>query len=234
MRFGILFFLDVYFKMVSLTVYGSGMATCTQRVLILLEELNLKYTFVNVNILEGEQKNESFLEMNPFGKVPVIKYGNKTLFESRSILRYISKYNREEKDLHGDVNVDMWLEVECNNFNPHISKIVYEKMFKKMKGEECNNDIVECELEHLGKILDIYNKRLEDVEYIGGDNYSIADISHIPYAYYFLKCGYKNELKKRPNVYRWLKNIIQRSEVKRVLSGECLENLEENNESEDE
>ena len=216
--------------MVNLTVYGNLKATCTQRILILLEELSLKYKFVNVDIFGGEQKEDSYLELNPFGKVPVVKYGNKTLYESRTILRYIAKNNREMLDLLGDVNVDIWLEVESNNFNPHISSVVYEKLFKKMLGGECDDTVVERELEKLGRVLDIYDKRLEGTEYIGGDRFSIADISHIPYAYCFLKCGYKNELKKRPNVYKWLKKIIRRDSVKSVLDGSCLKKNEEESE----
>lgn len=210
--------------MVNLTVYGNPKATCTQRILILLDELSLKYEFVNVDLFKDEQKSEEFLKMNPFGMVPVVKYGNKTLFESRSILRYIAKNNKEINDLLGDVNVDMWLEVESNTFNPPISKIVYEKMFKKLKGEECNNTIVDNELKKLQSVLDIYNNVLKTRQYIGGDYYSIADISHIPYAYAFLKCGYKNELKKRENVYKWLKKIIQRENIKNILDGNYILN----------
>ena len=117
-------------KMVQLTVYGSPIATCTQRVLILLEELQLKYELREVDLMKGQQKDPRYLQLQPFGKVPVIIYGNHTIFESRTILRYIAKNNTEDTDLTLDssVYVDMWLEVESQNFNPAISKFVYEKV----------------------------------------------------------------------------------------------------------
>jgi glutathione S-transferase len=206
--------------MVELTVYGSAKATCTQRILILLEELDLKYNFEEIDLGAGEQKEQEFMAMNPFGKVPVVKYGEKTLFESRAILRYIARNNQEVEDLYPDVNTDIWMEVEAQSFNPSISKIVYEKTFKKWKGMEADEDRVRECLSELEGVLDIYEEQLKKREYIGGDSYTIADIAHIPYAYYFLKAGYKNVLKKRPRVYSWLKKIVQRPVVRRVLGGE--------------
>jgi glutathione S-transferase len=42
--------------MVNVEVYGNINTTCTQRVLILLEELNLKYSLKNFDLTKGEQK----------------------------------------------------------------------------------------------------------------------------------------------------------------------------------
>lgn len=212
--------------MVNLTVYGHPKATCTQRLLIVLEELELKYDFKNVDIMQGESRTEEFLEKNPFGKVPVVMYGDKTLIESRAIMRYIAKNNKEPIDLFPDVYADVWLEVEAQNFNPHISKVVYEKLFKKWKNEECDEEAVNKALEGLGPVLDIYNARLEKSEYISGDAFTIADISHIPYAYYFLKCGYKETLKSRPALYDWLKRIMRRPSVRRILDGKFGEDAQ--------
>lgn len=203
--------------MVQVTVYGHPNATCTQRVLILLEELELKYDFISVDLAENEQKSASHLAMQPFGQVPVVKYGDKTLFESRSILRYISKNNRsKDVDLLGDVFCDMWLEVESQNFNPPISKIVSENLFKSGPPDET---VVNSALVELERVLDVYNERLSTQDYIGGASFSIADISHIPYSYALLRCGYKDVLKARPNVYNWLKRIMRRESARNVFNG---------------
>jgi glutathione S-transferase len=199
--------------MVQLTVYGHPKATCTQRVLILLEELELKYDFNEIDLTSGQQKEAEYLELQPFGKVPVVKYGDRTLFESRSILRYIARNNRNPINLLGDVNCDIWLEVESQNFNPHASAIVAEKVFKKTNDEK----VIEENLNALEKVLDVYEQRLASQEYIGGDSYSIADIAHIPYAYMLLKSGFKEPFKARSNVYNWLKRVMRREAVRSVL-----------------
>lgn len=207
--------------MVQLEVYGHPQEMCTQKVLILLEELNLKYDLKKVDLSKNEQKEEGFLKLNPFGKIPAVKYGSRTLFESRSILRYIAKNNIEVEDFLGDIEVDMWLESESQNYNPLVSRIINEKVFKKIYNPEEKSDekVIETTLKELESVLDIYEKRLESVPYIGGEIFSIADISHIPYTNYMLRCGYKDLYKSRPNVYKWLKRIMKRDSVRSVLSG---------------
>jgi len=215
--------------MVKLVVYGSEKATCSQRVLILLEELELKYSFKNLDLKKGEQKAQEYLEKHPFGKVPFVEYGSHNIFESRSILRYVSKMNRDEdnetSDLYDDVNVDVWLEVESQYYNPLVSKIVYERMWKDGTPDE---KIINDAIKELEKVLDVYEGQLSKNEYISGSSFSIADISNIPYTYYMLKCGYKELYKSRPHVYNWLKKMMRRESVRRVLEGTVYKELEEN------
>jgi glutathione S-transferase len=203
--------------MVRVNVYGDIKATCTQRVLILLEELNLKYDLKTVDLSKGEQRGEEFMKLQPFGKVPAVEYDDRVLFESRSILRYIAKNNNDIEDLLGDVDTDIWLEVESQNYNPHVSKIVNERLFKKWRGEDCDKQLVQSELKMLEGVLDVYERRLAQSTFIGGDQFSIADISHIPYTNYMLRCGYKELYKSRPNVYRWVKQIIKRPSVQNLV-----------------
>lgn len=218
--------------MVKLILYGNKMATCTQRVLILLEELNLKYELREIDLIKGQQKDQRYLQLQPFGKVPIVIYGDHKLFESRSILRYIAKNNTEDIDLtlNDSPYVDMWLEVESQNFNPPISKFIYEKVFKKWKNSEAIIDeaVLNSALEDLGKVFDVYESRLsfDDTtqgtikpKYIAGNSFSIADISHIPYLYMFVTSGpeYKTFLKKYPHVYKWYKRMLMKDSVKEIL-----------------
>lgn len=212
--------------MVKLFVYGNKIATCTQRILILLEELNLKYELRELDLTKGQHKDPRYLALQPFGKIPAVVYGDHKLFESRAILRYIAKNNTDDIDLTlGDnVYVDMWLEVESQNFNPPISKFIYEKVFKQWKDAEATIDenVLSQALEELGKVLDVYETHLQESKYIAGKSFSIADISHIPYLHMFIKCGdeYKKFVKKYPHVYKWYKRMLMRDSVKEVLNME--------------
>lgn len=205
--------------MVLVELLGDKRSTCTQKVLILLEELELKYEFKQIDIITGEHKNEEFMKMNPFGKVPVLKYDDEVLFESRSILRYLASNNADSVDLFFGPQVDMWLEVESQNYNPIVSKIVYEKVFKKLKDDsECDDTVVDALIPQLEKILDIYEQRLSESKFVGGDSFSIADISFIPYTHLMIKSGFKKFYKERPHLYKWLKKIMKRDIVKEILS----------------
>jgi glutathione S-transferase len=206
--------------MVVVDLYGDSRSTCTQRVLILLEELQLKYNLNKIDILKNEHKTSEFVTLQPFGKIPAMKYDDRVVFESRSMLRYISRNNVDIKDLYGGTDVDIWLEAESQNFYPPANAIVYEKLFKKWSGNKPDLDIVNKNLEELDKVLNVYDQRLSLVPFIAGEEFTIADISHIPYINYLLKCGYKQIFKKYTNVYRWIKKIIKRESVQYVLSEE--------------
>jgi glutathione S-transferase len=208
-------------------LYGNKMSTCTQRLIILLEELELKYEFENVDLKSGEQKSIGFRKLNPFGKIPAIRYQEseeseeKILFESRSILRYLSNKYSDIVDLYPNVNTDMWLEAESQNYNPSISKIVYELVFKQLgsSSDEPDMEVVSNCKDELEKVLDIYNDRLKYSKYIAGNTFTIADISHIPYTNYLIKTSpeMKELFKNKRHVYHWWKKISLRPSVAMTL-----------------
>lgn len=43
-------------KKMALKLYGSKMSTCTQRVMLVLNELSLSYELVDINMMKGEHK----------------------------------------------------------------------------------------------------------------------------------------------------------------------------------
>ncbi|KAJ6309102.1 hypothetical protein OIU76_018653 [Salix suchowensis] len=67
---------------------------------LLRRVLNLKP--LPVDLIKGENRNPEFLELQPFGSVPVIQDGDYTLYESRAIIRYYAeKHKSQGTDLLG-------------------------------------------------------------------------------------------------------------------------------------
>jgi glutathione S-transferase len=67
------------------------------RVLWALEELEIPYNLHDLDFKKGDHKTEEFLKMNPFGKVPVLKFGETTLFESGAIIEFLASQFPEKK-----------------------------------------------------------------------------------------------------------------------------------------
>lgn len=207
-----------------ITIYGSKMATCTQRVLILLEELQLPYKLYEIDLASGEQKSKPFLKLNPFGKIPVLKYqesedsDERILYESRCILRFLANKHDTEIDFYPDSKCDMWLEIESQHLNQPLSKIVNEKVFKQMRGESnVDEELVMSALTDLDSVLSIYEDNLNS-KFISGDTFTIADIACIPYLNYFVKTQGKSYLKSYPKFYHWFKKVKSRESVKKILN----------------
>ncbi|CAA6656040.1 unnamed protein product [Spirodela intermedia] len=63
------------------------------------------------------------------------------------------------------------------------------------------------QIEKLSDVLDLYEKRLASSEYLAGDKFTLADLTHLPNSHYLSKA----------NVYRWWEAISSRESWRMVL-----------------
>jgi glutathione S-transferase len=70
--------------------YGPG--ACSMAAHIVLEESGERYEPKKVDLANGEQRSESYLKMNPLGRVPVLRLDSgEPLTENTAILPYLGK-----------------------------------------------------------------------------------------------------------------------------------------------
>jgi len=87
----------------TLTLYG-GARSRASLVRWFLEEKNVPYTWVPIDLAAGEQSEPSFRAINPFGKVPALLDSSCSLrdgqplalFESGAILLHLAEHHAEE------------------------------------------------------------------------------------------------------------------------------------------
>ncbi|GAB2215947.1 hypothetical protein Droror1_Dr00023710 [Drosera rotundifolia] len=210
---------------VPVKVHGPAFSIAVSRVLACLFEKDVPFDLVNVNIAKGQHKSPDFLKLQPFGQVPAFQDGNVSLFESRSICRYIAEAyaDRGNKKLYGGDTlhkafIDQWLEAEGQSFNPPSSILVFQLVFgprMKIKQDEA---AINQNKAKLTKVLDVYDKRLADSKYLAGDEFSLADLSHLPNAHYLVTGTDLKELfKERENVGRWWEDISSRESWKKTV-----------------
>ncbi|KAL2487234.1 Glutathione S-transferase F4 [Abeliophyllum distichum] len=117
------------------------------RVLACLEEKELGFEFIPVNLRAGESKNEPFLSLNPFGQVPVLEDGDSKLFESMAITKYIAyTYAKNGTPLISQDPKKMamecvWMEVESQRYeNAAAAKLTWELCIKPNRGMAPDDD----------------------------------------------------------------------------------------------
>jgi len=203
--------------MAPIKVHGSPLSTATQRVVACLYEKELEFEFVPVNMGTGDHKKEPFISKNPFGQVPVFEDGDLTLFESRAITQYIAHTYADKgtqllkmEDSKKMAVMSVWMEVEAHQFDRSTGKLAFEVVFKPMFGMTTDPAAVAEEEAKLNKILDVYEARLAQSKYIGGDSYSLADMHHLPNMGYLMETSYKSYFESRPHVNAWSKDILAR------------------------
>src|SRR3978361_1666409 len=99
-----------------ITLYGARRSGHSHRAELMLNLLNLPYEFRQVDLSGGAQKQPTFLRLNPFGTVPVIKDGDVVVADSVAILVYLAlKYDPSRTWLPTDplkaAQVQRWLSV---------------------------------------------------------------------------------------------------------------------------
>ncbi|CAI5957870.1 unnamed protein product, partial [Closterium sp. NIES-64] len=77
--------------------------------------------------------------------------------------------------------VNLWLEVESQNYNPPISGLIAEKIFKPRKGLTTDEAKAAEYKAKLSQVLDVYEARLASNDYLSGSFFSLADLVHLPY-----------------------------------------------------
>ncbi|OEL21013.1 Glutathione S-transferase 1 [Dichanthelium oligosanthes] len=113
--------------------------------------------------------------------------------------------------------VDVWLEVENGHFSSAMSPIIFQTfVVPYFLGGKTDTKIVEENLEKLKTALDVYEARLSKFKYLAGDFVSLADISHVPAAYYLLGGPHASVLDAYPHVKAWIAEVLDRPSVKKV------------------
>ncbi|CAN0923557.1 Glutathione S-transferase F8, chloroplastic [Linum grandiflorum] len=205
--------------MAGIKVYGSPFSTATQRVIATLYEKEVEFEFVKVDMAKGEHKQESFLALNPFGQVPAYQEGDVTLFESRAITHYIAeKYSSNGTQLIvADPQFKVWEQVELNKFDPASSPLAWEQAFKPMFGMTTDPAAVEANETKLTQVLDVYEARLSKSKYLGGDQFSLVDLHHLPNIQVLQGTPSKKLFDSHPKVAAWIADISGRPAWTKVL-----------------
>jgi GST-like protein len=190
-----------------------------QKIYIMLEETGLPYKEIHVDVWKGDQFSPDYGKINPNRKIPAIVDhdgpGGKpyTVIESGAILMYLAeksgKFLPKEKEKFFDVL--QWLMVQVSGVGPMFGQFNHFKMFAP-KGNDYSMSRYQTEVRRL---YDLLEERLGKSAYLGGADYSIADIATFPWTRNHAAQGVN--IDEMPNLKRWFTSIAERPAVKRAL-----------------
>ncbi|KAJ5096669.1 glutathione S-transferase [Penicillium angulare] len=213
-----------------LKLHGFPLSTCTNRVRLALEEKGVQVEFIPVDLAKGEQKSEAYInELHPFGKVPVFQDTDTgvQIFESRAIAQYIAvkfaaqgtDLSPSAADLKAYANFQQALSVEQSYFDPIVSQIAFEKVFKVRKGLGATDETrVQALLAQLDTTLEGYERILSKQPYLAGDKVTLADLYHLPYGVMVEGLGAAELYAKYPATKKWWEGLKARESWKKITS----------------
>ena len=184
--------------------------------LIALEELGLPYKLHTVDIHKNDQFKPEFIKINPNSKIPALVDDGFAIFESVAILIYLAEKTGKlmPKDVKGRSEVLQWSLFQAAGIGPMFGQYGHFAVYAKEK--------IPYAIERYGKevarLLAVLNDRLGKVPYLGGNEYSIADITTWPWIRGYQE-AYKQKLNESlyPHVARWYHEIAKRPAVQKGL-----------------
>ena len=184
------------------------------KVSILLEELELDYTVYKIDMGKQEQKEKWFLQLNPNGRIPVIKDRENKLvvFESGAILLYLAeKFNKFiPSDRKKRIEVIQWLMFQMSGIGPMQGQanVFYRYLDKKIP-IAISRYQNECR-----RLYEVLDNQLKNKEWLC-EEYSIADIANWTWVRIYFWSGVNIE--GLDNLVRWMKQMEERPACKKGI-----------------
>ena len=183
-----------------------------RKISIGLEELELPYRVIAVDIGKDEQFAPEFLKISPNNKIPAIVDHDTgiAMMESGAILMYLAEKTGKLMPPPGPERwvVIQWLMMQMGHVGPMLGQTHHFVFYNKGKAPYAEQRY----LKENARIYKVLDTRLGQVEFLGGD-YSIADIATWPWIARFER--QQLNLSDYPNLKRWYLEIAARPAVQR-------------------
>jgi GST-like protein len=189
------------------------------KVHIMLEETGLDYKVHPIDIGAGEQFNPEFLAISPNNKIPAMVDsdgpGGKrmALAESGAMLFYLASKTGKflPKDLRARWDVMQWVMFQMGHIGPMLGQAHHFLQYAPEKIEYAMNRY----RNEANRLYGVVDKQLQGNEWIAGGEYSIADMSIMPWLRFPERQGVNVE--DYPHLKKWRDRIAGRPAVKKAL-----------------
>ena len=194
------------------------------KVHIMLEECGLPYRAIPVDIGKGDQFKPEFLAISPNNKIPAITDPQGpdgkpvSLFESGAILVYLA--GKTGRLLGGTdrqrYEVLQWVMFQMGGVGPMLGQNHHFRQYAPEKLPYA----IDRYTNEARRLYGVIDRRLASSRWLGGGDYSIADIATWPWLRNWKNQGI--ELSDYPHLEQWFHAIEERPAVQRgvkVLAG---------------
>jgi glutathione S-transferase len=197
-----------------LRILGRGTSGNVQKVVWLLEELKEPYKREDYGRQFNNTQTEEYLRLNPNGKVPTLVDGETVVWESNTILRYLSNKLAGGAALYPSdpaerSQVERWMDWQLASLNAPYLGVFREA--KKKEDERAASFAADAK--ELTAQLELLEKGTAGRPWIAGAHLSIADICLGPIIDRAL--AFPVSLPAIPGVRAWRDRVVAREAYKK-------------------
>lgn len=188
----------------------------TRKVAIFLEEAELPYQMLLVDITKGAQHEPGFLALNPNGRIPALVDRRLDpplpIFESCAILLHLAESVRRfvPADPHGRGAVLQWLVWQAAGLGPMAGQLSHFVNYAPADNDYSRKRYAR----EFDRLLGVMNDQLSRSEYLAGA-YSIADMACFPWVLTYR--ALQASLDGKPHLKRWFDMMKTRPAVRRAV-----------------
>ncbi|MDN5869194.1 MAG: glutathione S-transferase family protein [Nitrococcus sp.] len=159
-------------------LYGTP-PTRALRVIWLLNELGIEYEMLPVGLLQGENKQQAFLTLNPAAKVPVLVDGSLVVTESAAIQLYLAEKHPQAgfipEAVEGRAQMYRWIFFLVTEIEQPLWRIArHTFVYPKEKRLPQDIDLARQECLDMVAVLD---RHMEEREFMVANRLSVADFT---------------------------------------------------------
>lgn len=159
-------------------LWGHPRAPNVRKVIWMMREVGVAFELLPTGGSHGGQNTAEYLARNPNGRIPTIEDGGFVLWESHTILRYLArKANCDAlypSDAQSAAITDQWLDWHGQHMGPAVRTLVLMTVRAEAPSDPVDLSVAQAEAEGLFAIME---SRLARSAYVGGDSFTISDIS---------------------------------------------------------
>ena len=168
-----------------LTIWGRANSVNVQKVLWCLAELDLAYARIDAGMAFGKNREPEYLAMNPNGRVPTLVDGDFVLWESNSIMRYLTLAYGKGSPIYpaapqARAGVDRWLDWSLSTLQP-VDRPVFWALVRTPP-EQRDMIAIQRDADAEAEVWRIADEQLKTRRFIEGDDFTLADIALGAYA----------------------------------------------------
>ena len=183
-----------------LKVWGRINSINVQKVLWVLEELQLPHARVDAGMAFGVVNEAFYKQMNPNARVPTIDDDGFVLWESNAIVRYLAAKHGAgtlyPTDLRTRADSERWMDIASIHLNPPMGPAFLGLV--RTPAEQRNMAQITASAEATAQQFQVLEQGLGDRDYVAGSHFTMGDIV------------------AGVNVYRWYALDVKRPALPRI------------------
>ena len=181
--------------------YGS---TNPQKVRLALEELNLDYELLRMDLVKGAHKQADYLAIHPRGKAPALEIDGGVCWESNAALEYLAVREGRlwPKEPQGLTEALSLMHMESSAFQDLAGVYFFNRVVLPQVGRAGDPERVAKAAKKMAGLLTVLSDRLEGSDYLLGD-FTLVDCAYAPWLPVL-------DLDEHPHVASWRDRLMAR------------------------